>query len=397
MNKFKRWLIKNWINVLLFIFVICVAFISIRYAQKYTASAKTTNDIRSIWQLAITAIAASVGIGTIINSTRSASIAAESMRVTKEKESREQSSHLIVSSALTKFGVSPPMYENEFEYSPPGIFSAFFESIRNKYDEEETEYIVIEESAERTIRALRSKRLIKDNPFNHMRILNIGKGSCINLEISFEFMNKKDFKDYNVSLESDISTPQGTSFYPSYDLSVLKNEKIFSIEIIDNAVNHYLKLFNNENLQSNLFKMANFTFENSNQIRYVNFINSKDEIIYKIPNDYMILCKHYAILHYYKKLNEIGKISSFVYPNIEHLILSDNIKPLGRLTIKYYDEEMVKENYYQDLKKKEIKFDLVIKDESISLEDSNLNFYLEIIPVPVKVTQSKTKKGRAYR
>ncbi|RJO94960.1 hypothetical protein D3D03_16010 [Exiguobacterium sp. RIT452] len=387
MNKIRK------ASVLYFVIPICLAIVIFILWYGYPFK-KFTNQNLKVYQLALTAFAATVGIGTVVNSSRSADTALKSIELATKKESREQSSHLIISSTLTKFGVSPPMYENEFEYSPSGLFSAFYKSIKDKYEEEdkETEYIVIEESAEKTVRTLRSKKLIQDNPFNHMGILNIGKGSCINLEISFEFMNKEDFKDYSVSLKRDTSTPQGTSFYPSYDLNVLKNEKIFSIEIIDNAVKHYLKLFNNENLQTGAFTKANFTFENSKQIRYVNFINSTDEIVYKIPNDYMILCKHYAILHYYKKLNKVGKIPSFVYPNIEHLILSDVIKPLGRLTIKYYDEEVVKENYYHDLKKKEINFDIVIKDESISLEDRNLNFYLEIIPVPVKAIYKTQKK-----
>lgn len=378
MNKIRK------ASVLHFVIPICLAIVIFILWYGYPFNKFTDQNLK-VYQLALTAFAATVGIGTVVNSSRSAETAVKSMELATKKESREQSSHLVVSSTLTKFGVSPPMYENEFEYSPDKMFSSFFASIENEYDAEEEED-VIEESAKGTVYALKTKRLILDNPFNELRILNIGKGSCVNLEISFEFINKEDFKDYNVSSETDKFFPQSTSLYPSYDLRVLKNKKIFHIEIIDNAVSHYLKLIKGENLQTSALEMAIFTFKNSRQISYVDFINSQDEIAYKIPNDFMILCKHYAILHYYKQLDDLRKLSSSIFHNIKHLILSPGIKPLGRLRIKYYDEEMVKENYYYDLKKKEINFDIVIKDESISLENRNLNFYLEIIPVPVKAT-----------
>jgi len=60
------------------------------------------------------AIAAYVGITAVRNSTKSVNIATESIRVIKEKELREQSSHPIVLSFIAKFSYRAPMYEKMF-------------------------------------------------------------------------------------------------------------------------------------------------------------------------------------------------------------------------------------------------------------------------------------------
>ena len=395
MKKIKQWFKTHWFSTTVILVSVTLSCLSAYYAWNFSKSTKDVEEKRAIFQLAITAIAASVGIGTIVNSARSASISAESMKLTKEKDIREQSSHLVVSSTLTKFGVSPPMYNNEYVYSPSGIHSKFSNELKEELSEGEQEYVVVEESAMRTVDALILERLFKDKPLNQMNIINIGKGASINLEISFEFLNKKDFHEYSAITENKAAQPVGVAFYPSYDLSVSQNEKNYSIEIVDNTVLYYLKYINSYHYQTGFYHEVNLFFENSKAIKYTDFLKPQDSISFPIPNEFTILCKHYAIVHYYKKLNKSKRINSFVLPNIQHLISSETIKPLGRLIIKYYEEKMVKENYYEDLKKKEIRFDIKLKDDSISVEDTDLNFYLEVTPVPVK-EMSKAQKKRAY-
>lgn len=382
-------------SVLYFVIPICLVIIAFILWYGYPFK-KFTNQNLKVYQLALTAFAATVGIGTVVNSTRSASSAAESVRVTKEKERREQSSHLVVSSTLTKFSISPPMYNNEYKYSPPSLNSDIVLSLGEQYKKEEQNYSLTEDNIKRIIMSLRNERLSKDKPVNQIKILNIGKGSSINLEVSFEFINKEEFDEYEVSIENDVLNPISATFKPSYNLTVFKNKQTFSINIVDNIVSHYLNFINDKNYHSGYYHEVNFVFENTQSIKYIDFAKSQDEISLPIPNEFMILCKHYAIMYHYKKLYEIGKISTLVLPNVKHLISTRSIKPLGRLTIKYYDEEMVKENYYKDLKKKEIRFDIELKEDSILVENTDLNFYLQVTPVPVE-QDPKTQKKRAYR
>lgn len=62
-------------------------------------------------------IAAYVGIRAVRNSTKSVDIATESIRVSKEKELREQSSHIIVASIIDKFPFNAPFYKQKFYIS----------------------------------------------------------------------------------------------------------------------------------------------------------------------------------------------------------------------------------------------------------------------------------------
>lgn len=371
-------------SVLYIVVPICFTIICLSVWYGYPFNKITDQDLK-VYQLALTAFAATVGIGTVVNSSRSTDTALKSMKLSEKKEVREQSAHLIISSSLTEFGMSPPMYENEFEYSPSGTYSRYFKEIGENYEVDEREYVVVEESAKKTAHTLRSKRLKKDNTINKIMIFNIGKGAGVSLEVSFDFLNKESFSDYEVSLSKDISIPSGTTFFPSYDMKIEKNDKIFLVTIVDNAIKHYMKLFQTGDYSAKYFEEATFVFENNKKTKYIDFINSHDKTDFALPNDFMILCKHYTLVYYYKKLEETNKLSSFVKPNIQHLVSSTLIKPIGRLTVKYFDEEAVRTNHYGDFHKKETTFDLVIKDESISVEDGKLNFYLEIVPsLPLK-------------
>lgn len=383
-------------SVLYFVIPICLVIISFILWYGYPFNKFTDQNLK-VYQLALTAFAATVGIGTVVNSSRSAETALKSMELATKKELREQSCHLIISSSLTKFSMSPPMYENDFDYSPLKIFSESFKSLEQTYDEDKRKYVVDEEIAKKAVNILKSQKIKKNNSFNQMRILNIGKGAGVNLEISFEFLNIEYFSDYKATSDEDNSTSFRIDSFPSYDLSILRSGRIYFVNIIDNFVKNYQQLFYSETHEKILFHEFDLEFKDGKKTKYIDFINPHNEIEFAIPNEYMILCKHYALVYHYKKLHEDKKIPYLVFPNIQHLISSNIIKPLGRLSIKYYDEEMVREKYYENLQKREVKFDLSIKNESIILEDQKINFHLEIIPVPLVETSSKTQKKRAYR
>ncbi|WP_215085570.1 hypothetical protein [Exiguobacterium sp. s78] len=385
MNKTRK------ASVLYIVIPICLAIVIFIIWYGYPFKKFTDQNLK-VYQLALTAFAATVGIGTVVNSSRSADIAVKSMELATKKESREQSCHLILSSSLTQFDLSPPMYENDFSYSPLKIIHETFKKVESAYDEETTKYKINEESAKKTVKSLSSKKIKRKISSNHMRILNIGKGAGVNLEISFEFLNLKDFANYQATSDEVNSTYFGEGSYPYYDLSIINSGSIYVINVADNFVRNYQQLFNSENHEKILFPEIDLEFKDERKTKYIDFVNPHNEIEFAIPNEYMILCKHYALVYRYKKLYEENKIPFTVLPNVQHLISSNIIKPLGRLSIKYYDEEMVREKYYKNLHKKEVQFDLSIKNESIISEDQKINFYIEIIPVPLIETPSKTKK-----
>lgn len=387
MREFKRWLIKNWINVLLFIFVICVAFISIRYAQRYTASAKTTNDIRSIWQLAITAIAASVGIGTIINSTRSASIAAESMRVTKGKESREQSAHFLISSEMNYFSISPPMYKNDTEYSMIKKMAKYLEINVPK-----GEFIFINEvesenySRKSFLNAssdIRDNRIKTTDTINTLKILNIGKGVGVNIEYSFNFLNMNDFKDYSTLNKHREFSASSAMEYPPYDINVQNNDNLFLIEMVDSTILAYADKIGIGNVLKNHHSKITLVYEKHPNKNYIDYLKSSDETCIPIPNEFMVLSKHYAIIYFYKKLLNSKKLSKGEMLNLNHLLEVDAIKPVGRFEIQYYNEEEIRAKFEGDRKKEQLFFEIYLKDDSIYKQDDKLHFNLEVIPSKV--------------
>ena len=388
MENTKRFMAKHWINALLLLFVGTITWFSIQYAKQYSASAKTTNDIRAIWQLAITAIAGSVGIGTIINSARSASTAAESMRVTKEKEKREQSSHLIASSSLNHFSISPPMYKNETDYKPTAKIAKYLEKIveKDEPNDHEEYNIAARESFQLTSTDMREDRILTTDIINNLKIINIGKGVAINLEYSFDFINIDEFKDYKAISKNEEFNVVGASQYPSYNISVSKGDSLFVIEITDKILLYYAEELEMENHTIDYHSRANLVFEGYQNKSYLDYLKSGSEELLPIPNEFMILCKHYAMTIYYQKLNYNKKLSEFFKPNLKHIFTKKVIKPIGKAKIHYYNEEEIRDKSIGERKKEELIFDLHVKEESIFKQNDKLHFYLEVIPskIPYK-------------
>lgn len=367
MKKFKNFLIKNWINILLITFVICTAFISVLYARKFTALAKDTNEIRSIWQLAITAIAASVGIGTIINSTRSASTAAESMKVTKDRELREQSSHPVVLSLIAKFPYRAPMYEKNVSYNFPS--EPKLGSTKDKVE-------MKARSDQQFINTIKDS-LIKQETYNHnLELVNTGKGSCVNLEYEFSFLNLNDFVGYSVEYEN-LTDIENYTRVPSYSLSVDEYKRIFEITTIDNHIAKFVEKINMiPEFKSSSVKNI-LRFDKNTTIRNYNYLESGKRIELPIPNEFILLSRHYALIEILKRKIKNNEMFSTLLPSIDPLVRSNHIMPIGRVTISFYDESLIRTGAYSPDKKIKINYSVSIKTSALNIYDDDFEMYLE--------------------
>lgn len=392
MKKLKKIFIRHGITILTILFVLIAIYLSVKYAQKYSVSAKNTNDIRSIWQLAITAIAASVGIGTIINSTRSASTATESMRVTKEKELREQSSHPIILSLIDAFPYKAPLYNIDVLYDFPS-------PLREEYTKQEFQnlekFILEQENRNRQqyINKIKSQHFKKEKSNYHLEVINTGKGSCVNLEYEFEFSNMKELSGHSVNYP-DMQISRHKTI-PSYSLSVNEYKRTYEISMIDN---HIFEFIDSIDMKEGFKRMAlegSLKFGKENTFKNYSLLESGQKLPLPLPNEFIVLSKHYAIVEILKKKVENNEIYSSLMPSIEPLIISKPIKPVGTITLTFYDESLIRSGTYSADKKTKITYSVSIKDSAISMNDDKFDMYLEANLVKPEI-QSKINKKRAY-
>lgn len=391
MEKFKQLIVKHWINALLFLFVAIVTVYSIRYAQRYSSTAKNVNDIRAIWQLAITAIAGSVGIGTIINSARSASTAAESMRVTKDKEKREQASHLIPLSAIELFSLNAPFYTKKFIYLINHLTEI---KEKNIPDLERDPYgrVNSEKERESYLNSIRDHVYEKAADSSIISLINVGKGSCVNLEYSFKFLNLNDFKNY--SLKPDYKflyqkthedcEPFAYSMEIDENLDLMFND-LYIERFVDEVYPEWRDAGNGTDF--------NYMMQEQHIVEYINIIKPTGELYIKIPNDFMMLCKHYMNMSYFFDRVENGElISGAKKEYFEQWKKEKHIKPIGSLKISFFEESLIRTGEINPNMRRELTYQVSLKDVEIKRENHSLRYYLE-----VNLSQSETKKKRAYR
>lgn len=323
-------------------------------------------------------VAAFVGIRAVVNSSKSATLAAESMRVTKEKELREQSSHLIVTSIIDKFSFNPPLYKEKFLYDIPdestGIELRIKTFPKNKIEEQLNEFILKTRLEFAT--AILEKRYIPENSHHKINIVNNGKGSCVNLKYEFSFENISEFEGYNISYpESRTSV---TTMYPTYQISVSEMSKFYEISISDNQILDYLDSTNLEKPFVSAYSRKDyFYYKNQKNIEYKSYLKPSEGMENSIPNEFMILCKHYAIQYYLKNNND--SLYSLVRDRVQPLIDNPLIKPKGKITVSFYDESLIRTGEYSPEKRTFLEYEVELKDEAIKRNiDNDIIFYLEV-------------------
>jgi len=375
-------MIKNNVSVLYFVIPLClvIVFFTLWYGYPFE---KFTDQNLKVYQLALTSFAATVGIGTVVNSTISAHMSRQSIEIIQHKESREQSSHLITSSIINKFSISPPMYKSEYIYRPAMSTAEKLDELNfTKHDSFES-YNQAKNNFEESLRGIMRERLENSEKINMLRVLNIGKASGLNIEYSFQFENINDFCEYSIRYNENKHGKYeyvAPSLYPSYDIMTKKYKNYFKIVVLDHTILKYAEDAQLDDGIKYYYSESDINFIDTNQKTYVDFIKPGEEIELPIPNEFMILCKHYLIMTLYKKIEKQKGISKYIKPGIHHLIEGKSIAPIGRITISYLDEEDVRKKE-KNLVCKQITLSVKIKEESIYLHDDNINFYLEFSPI----------------
>ncbi|MER2009337.1 MAG: hypothetical protein ABS939_17950 [Psychrobacillus sp.] len=373
MEKMKRFITKHWINVALIVFVGTVSWYSIQYAKEYSASAKTTNDIRSIWQLAITAIAGSVGIGTIINSTRSASSAAESIRATKDRDTREQSSHIIAVSPIGQFPIDLPHYKR---------------SVSQQLDTKRTvkfdHFFIGQAIAE--AQNSRLSPVMSDIGFT---VFNSGKGSCLNLEYDFTIANTFNFRGYTFNFDENDVLEE----FPSYSFEFLLNKKGYGeIKILNEWVRKGLLKIGQSEVDALEEAYSSFELKPKPTKRYHEMINSGAEVKFNLPSNFTILCRQYLVVkHLQKLINDIYSGKS-VPVELEKVLKHTPIKPIGEICFSYHDESEIRTGNYDFNQKSVRRYSITLKElEDYDVTDE-LPYFLQISPLKHSIIQER----RAY-
>ncbi|WP_215085566.1 hypothetical protein [Exiguobacterium sp. s78] len=396
MKKIKGWIKTHWFATLVISISAILVILSAYYALDFAKDAKEISDKRAIYQLGVTAIAASVGIGTILNSTRSASIAAESMKLTKDKELREQSSHLVASSQLSSSKMSPPMYKDTHIYSPAKYLAQPLTDVIYPPQQTLESYNESVVNFKKSLMSIQAEQINEESKLNTLHLLNIGKGVCLNLEYNFKFMNKDEFDNYSVQYDTDKQGEYDVvapATYPSYDLFVEQNKEYLRVIIVDHTISYLADQVLLESNEIEHYSTLHVSFVYLDQTTHIPFLEPGKDVHLPIPNEFMVLCKHYLIMSSYKKQESKLPISKYVKASIQHLIEGKAISPLGEIRISYMDEEDVRARN-KDPIRKELVFRVNIKDASIYRNGDDIHFYLEFTPISKE--PQKTKKKRAY-
>jgi len=336
-----------------------------------------------VYQLGLTAFAATVGIGTVINSSRATEFSRKSIDMTQSKESREQSSHLVTSSQVNTFRMSPPMYKDSHVYSPTKyVAKSLYNIIYVRHDSPES-YSEAKKEFKKALKSIQEERIDEEDKLNTLHLLNIGKGVCLNAEYNFKFINIDDFNDYSALYDIDkqgVYDVVAPGTYPSYDLITEQRKGSLRIIIVDHSIYHLAEQVSIDENEKDHYSVSDSIFVSSEQTTYIPFLEPGEDIYLPIPNEFMILCKHYLIMQLYKKQDNKSPISQFVRPGIQHLIEGKAVSPVGQVTMSYMDEEDVKAKNNIPVRK-ELIFNVSIKDDSIYKHGDDIRFYLEFTPI----------------
>ncbi|QNR22485.1 hypothetical protein HNY42_15915 (plasmid) [Exiguobacterium sp. Helios] len=320
-------------------------------------------------------IAAYVGIRAVVNSSRSAALSAESVRIAtesiefnKNKEKTDQSSHLIAFSLISRIKFNVPNYVEK-----PIISLGKSFDYRSKYLNSMIVYI-------------RNKRfnIYKSNEFPYsLEIFNSGKGAAINLEYTFSYVNLTEFKDYYFKTTKALISHD----FPGYSFELIQKENIDLIRIKDFEIQNRLDDMKMELIKydeedefyeayKEMKDSAVFEYAIHNFIpEYKDIIKSQDSVNFNIPTEFTILCNHYINVQRMAQELRIHKNKDF---DMEIFNIIKNLPiPTAVIKIRYYDESLIRSGQYNFDKRNELQYNVKLKNNF----DSNFvtkDFYLEV-------------------
>lgn len=314
-------------------------------------------------------IAAYVGIRAVVNSSKSAKlsaesvqIATESIRITKEKEQREQSSHLIPVSLSGEF---PLLMPNQNEGNSPDVPHLIIDSLDNRGD-----------ILHKINGFFRNRINFPEDSNTEFTLSNVGKGSCVNLEYTFELVNLDDYKDFyfNSSVQNTSADEQGMRYMLDYEIKTapIENKRSFYFIVKDKNMEIELKKAGFSSFEITHYAESTYFLEDKPFKKYVELLKPQQDIKLKIPAHFIFLCRHYLMSE-----------SKFMEKQIELLNLSgkvnsQSIKPIGKIILSYHDESLIRLGELSPNRKSVFEYSINLK----KIESNGLNFkfpyYLEI-------------------
>lgn len=324
------------------------------YGHPYT---EMTEKKLRVYQLAITALAATVGIGTVANASKSARISAESIELTREKEIREQSSHLVPVSPSGEFLLAMPNnIDDKSRYNFSDLESSRFSLIPAAEEE-------------------RNNRLNSNQMSNiEIKTLNVGKGSCVNLEYKFKIANLNEFHNYEYS---SMTENHSSNHALQYVLGMRYNEenedeKSLSLSFNDISIFRALSLIGLSSKSTREFSESSFIIEDRPFTKFIDFIKPQSEISLPLPAGFIILCKQYLLAK--DKMFNIELKDN----RISDVPVHQPIPPIGYFSISYHDESLIRLGELSPEKKTTFEYIVHLKDTKDRDDLSKLSYYLEI-------------------
>ena len=331
-------------------------------------------------------IAAYVGIRAVVNSSRSARlssesvrISAESMRVTKEKETREQTSHIIPLSNIGYFPLVAPFYKEKFDYMFDRFNRAVKMGIEDKIPKEGYEILQkFEDEREQYVKAFQNNRFdLLDDNFT-IKLVNMGKGSCVNLEYTFEFTNIEEFKNYRIKSDYKLLSKSvyGYSKPISYSIEVTPE---LELKFKDQ---HLERFIDEEYPGWRLFGDGieyNYEMKKNHVTEYANIVKPSDEIDVYLPDEFLMLCRHYMNIKYL--IHEQNNSRFEFEKNTGYLkdwLTSKIIKPIGELKISFFEESLIRAGEIDSNKRTELTYRILLKDIEIKFKNDEVRYYLEV-------------------
>lgn len=387
MKKIREWWIKiTSASVLWFVIPFSLAIIITALYFTWPIDFKDDTNVKII-QVGITALAATVGVGTVINSSRS-------MELTRKKDQREQSAHLMLLSYSGEMPMSAPMYDEYVYYKIPikrinpisrnhTDKNLFFES--EKATEANNRDTLLEYAF-----SLTDKRInFSKDQEKILKLMNTGKGASINVEASFLISNIDKLNNYSMGFPSEhIETDTSRVAY-SMDIEEAGERYVLSYQDLRLSNLFDYNLLSEEEINSE--KNFSYLFDKENGTLYKDVIMPGDSMDILIPHAFYMLCKHYIIVQSIKRRDGGNPLYSKEYDNI---LETEFIKPEGEIRISFMDENLIRTGSYDPDSRQELVYSLELKDTKFEIvNNGHVGFYLE---ANLKEPQ-KTQKKRAYR
>lgn len=339
-------------------------------------------------------IAAYVGIRAVVNSSKSAKlsadsvrIATESIRVTKEKELREQSPHLIALSESLEIPVATPIFKELPDYSFPQIDKLIENDTPDYLDDvlkyisnkENNKFFLLDEDKEKYYKQhLDLEKFVKsylDNRFkfqetNHfISMLNSGKGTAVNIEYEFIFENIDTYSEYEFNSYPGFLTSSNT---PTYKLKIDNindtEPRIYVTDLRLTKDKYFFDYYDSVSEVDYIISPGN--------IVYLNVLPPGEKHNFPIPMIFSIITKHYILCNFFQNFY-LNSPSDLARDHFRPYLEEKLEPPKGKLIIRYIDDELSRLN---DISKNKIEliFSLSVKKTNINSNEGMLsNVFLE--------------------